>query len=570
VFTVEGWGAAAAKAPLVEEFHQWQLEAEGLQRYLSRVIHLSLIEPFAVLEVYEDTEERKSRKQMRVAIQLDPMTSSPMMGPDGEPMLVSGPDGRFIEAMDDLAPSAEVVVDSTERVRNGPAYRVIPYRDFLILPAWASDRTDIWGYAKRFVRTVGQLQERAEAGVYDPKAVEAMGTHETAESTQTDLAGRTQLTGQNWDPQTTPKDLWEVLFLRDFGTGDGRRWYVATIGKDERVLLRLQHDDIGGSRYIPFTPFPRPDRAIEGYSFVGHKLITVVEEHSAWRNMLADRAALVVQTPLKRLDGALWDPEEQPWGPKAVIDVRSMDEVQAFSIPDFSSAAIEREAAVVSASERLAGINDVALGVRPQEGRTLGEVNLVAEQSFVRIEETIKNLQESLEEVAQVRHLIWKRTLAERPEGLPMPDGLLIGLEQRGVDMAGLVDDGKMTAQALDGTFRFKPRGSVETADVSKQRNDFVQFLGMIPQLMQTWPAIAQLIGANPAAARSVLEQALRLFRFPDRQAILGSNVQQAPMAMPPGMPPLPMLPGQPGVPGQAPPGPPPVPQGPPPPAAPF
>src|SRR5687767_8956884 len=31
VYTVEGWGESAGKAPFVEDFHQWALESEGLQ-----------------------------------------------------------------------------------------------------------------------------------------------------------------------------------------------------------------------------------------------------------------------------------------------------------------------------------------------------------------------------------------------------------------------------------------------------------------------------------------------------------------------------------------------------------
>ena len=78
----------------------------------------------AVLEVYEDTAIRRTRKQMKVALQMDPFTAQPMLDDAGEPVLVTGEDGRFIEATD-LEPHAEVVVDTTERVRKGPAYRVV-------------------------------------------------------------------------------------------------------------------------------------------------------------------------------------------------------------------------------------------------------------------------------------------------------------------------------------------------------------------------------------------------------------------------------------------------------------
>ena len=223
-----------------------------------------------------------------------------------------------------------------------------------------------------------------------------------------------------------------------------------------------------------------------------------------------------------------------------------MREIEPIQIPDMNAAAIEREHEILQASERVAGINDVALGVVPQESRTLGEVNLVAEQSFVRMEEVIKNLQEPLEELGALRHIIWQRALAESPESIEMPQGVLVGLETRGVPIEGLPQERQMLQQAMAQNYRFKPRGSVETADVRAQRSDFVQFLQVIPQLTTFWPAIGVMLGQNLQAARAVIEQALRLFRFPDRQAILGSDAQAAlQQAM---MPQQPMgMPGQPG-----------------------
>jgi hypothetical protein len=104
----------------------------------------------------------------------------------------------------------------------------------------------------------------------------------------------------------------------------------------------------------------------------------------------------------------------------------------------------------------------------------------------------------------------------------------------------------------------------VETADLNRQRSDYVGFLQLLPQLIQFFPALGQLIGGRPEAARSFLEQALRLFRFPDRQAILGNDTQQAlvaamqPQPMAPGVPGMPGQPGAQGMPGQPPTAPPP------------
>jgi len=562
IWTVEGWGESAEKAPFVEEFHAWKAEEENVQTYLGHAVKLALIEGRGLIEVYEDTTERVTRKTINAALQIDPMLQRPIVNEQGEFELQVGEDGKYVE-VDSSQPSSEVVVDTPERIRSGPAYRIIPYRDFIVLPGHAHDRRDIWGYAKRFTRRLAELRLASENGVYDKDAIEKLGTdNEIAEASTLGGTAIPVNTGTQ-DDATAEKELWEVLILRDFD-GKGERWYLATVHIEKHILLRLRHDDLG-QRYVPLIPYQRPGRAMEGYSLVGHKLITVTEEHTAWRNMLADRAAMVARAPIKRLEGSLWDPDEQPFGPGQVITVRDMREVEPMTMPDLSAPLIERERETLSASERLAGINDVALGSAPKEQRTLGEVSMVTEQSFVRMEEIVRNIQEGLEDLAQIRHKIWQRTLAEGT-GVDIPERVLMGLEARSNPIAQLERGQKFTADMLQGNFKFKPRGSVETADINKQRQDFIQFLQVLPQLLQAWPAMAMGIQGNIRAARAMLAQALRLFRVNDKQAFLGSEAQQAmqqammqppPMAGPasgmpgPGQPPDPSMDPQAGGPIQ-------------------
>jgi hypothetical protein len=442
---------------------------------------------------------------------------------------------------------ATTVVDGFETVRKGPQQRVIPYRDSVILPGHARERRDIWGYGKRLWKRMPEIAQAVEDGLYDKDAAAALTRVGDREP---DAA--LSRSGQAVAPQEGPtaeKELWEVLVLAD-PDGQGERWYVATIHIGQRVLLRLQYDDFERSRFIPFILFPRPDRASEGFSFIGHKLITTIEEHTAWRNMIADRAAMVVNAPIKRMTGALWDPLEQPWGPSAVIDVRSMNEVEPIQVPDVPASVLQREQVMERTGERLAGINDIASGQVATETKTLGEIQMATEQSFVRMDLVIRRFQEAMEDFAQIRHAIWKRTIAEEPDGILPPQSVLTGLEIRGTQLPG----GKLTAAMLEGTFRFKPRGSTETADPRSQRADFTTFAQFLPGFIQTMPMIAQLFGPN--AVRSMLDQMVRVFRFPNRQAFLGNasqllgapQGQPQPMA-PPSMGPASPLPLPPGPP---------------------
>lgn len=535
IWTVEGWGDSAKKAPFVEEFHQWQAETSGFQSSCSKAIHLSLIEPRGVLEVYEDRLRRPVRRTIRAAVQLAP-DGRAMIGDDLRPLLQRGEDGAYVQVDDQpntppeqQPPSAEVVIDDYEMVANGPRERVVAFRDFLVLPAHAKDRTEVYGYAKRFWRSLDRLQERVDEGTYDEKAVEALGASDERHGSW-NAAGATTLAGEAMDIPvqdggTAEKELWELTILAELDR-TGSRWYVVTFHWPTSTILRLQYDDIGRPRYCCFVPFPRPDRT-DGYSFVGHKLITTIEENTAWRNMLADRASLQLQAPIKRQQNALWDPEDEPLGPRAVITVRDMNEVQAFQLPDYTAPARERIIDTERQAEKLGGMTDVASGSRPNEQRTLGETRLVTAFSEVRIEEVVRNCQETLEEIAQIRHLMWQRALEAMPEGLPLPQRVLTGLETRGMDVSETFPDKRAAAAMLSGTFRFKPRGSVENTDKSQMRQDTAEFLKALMALGQTNPAIGILL-SQPQPAKALLEHLIRIYNVADKQAFLGPETMQA------------------------------------------
>lgn len=577
IWTVEGWGESAKKAPFVEDFHQWSAESEGLQSYLGRVIHQSLVETRGVLEVFEDTTERVTRRTINAKVMVapqdpmappDPMTGLPpapswVMDGDGmEPMLEKDEQGNYIEVTDAMTPSAQTVIDQVDRVRKGPGYRVISYENFLVLPGHAREKADIFGYAKRFTKRVDQLDEAVKAGTYDKQAVEEIHPSSDIASAQSPSGEAIPVSTQ--EGPTAEKELWEVQILHNLD-GKGLRWYVATVHLQSRTLLRLKYDDINKGRFILFVPFPRTDRAHEGYSLVGHKLITVTEEHTAWRNMGADRAAMETSAPIKRLTTALWEPDLQPMGPKAVIDVRDMKEIEAMQIPPLTDAALRREQEAVQASERIAGMNDVVVtGSSTTGDATLGEFEERQQAVAIRMDEVIKNFQEALEDLGQIRNAIWLRSIQESAKygGTYAPAHIFEGLDERGGDVC---KDGKIDPSMLEGTFRFKPHGSSETADKAKQRGDYIQFLQGLPILFQTWPVLAQSVGQNPQAAKSAIEQMLRLFNIPDKQAWLG-NIEQMmqpaqidpmtgqPMGPPPMMGMAGMPPGMPGAPPGLPP----------------
>jgi hypothetical protein len=557
IWTVEGWGDAADRAPFVEEFHQWKAEEERLQHVLDRLILISLIEPRGLLEISEGTELRTIRKRIMAKVETDPMTGGMVYNEDMEPQAVTDEEGNFVEAGGEEI-ALEQVIDSAERVRTGPVYRILPYRDSVILPGHARDRDDIWGYGKRFWRRYGDLQRKADAGVYDKAAIEKI-------TATTDREGDPALNRAKQDvaPQENAqaeKELWELLILLDinlllesrhikplkekeFG---GERWYLVTVHQGSQQLLRVQHDDLERSRFVPVILFPRSDRATEGFSLVGHKLITTIEEHTAWRNMAADRAALAVQAPIKRVRGALWDPYEQPWGPKAVIDVGDPREVEQMQVADVPASIFNHIQMQERTAERIVGVNDIASGSVNEEDRTLGEVQMASGNSEIRMDAVLRRFQEAMETIWEIRHAIWKRALAERQDGEEPPASFIANLEGRGISIDQYLPERKVNAAMLEGAFRGKPRGSVETADPNRMRQDLVMGLQMLPALLQAFPML-QMMFQTPQAARAMGRQFLRyVMKVDNQQAFLGSPAQdllqtqmlgQIPPMMAPGMP---------------------------------
>lgn len=578
VCTVAGYGQSAGNADFVEEFHQWKAEEERLQSVLDKWLLISLIEPRGLLEVSEGSEWRTTRKRVMARIQRDPLTGGLVYDEEGNAQPERDQDGLLVEETDPNAQAAEVLVDATENQRIGPQYRIIPYRDSVILPAHARDKEDVYGYGKRLWKRHSDLVALSQGprAIYDRDAVDSMTT--TGDKEPDAALERSGVAVPPQDELMAEKELWELLLLIDLrvfceamglkapkDAKPGARWYLITLAKasSKPVILRIQHDDIERSRFVTAILFPRTDRATEGFSFVGHKLITTVEEHTAYRNMAADRSAMANAAPVMRQQGALWDPIEQPWGPKAVIDVRDVRELQQVQVTDVPASVFTHIQMNERTAERLAGVNDVASGQVSQSDRTLGEVQMATEQSFVRMDLVIRRFQEALEDLYQIRHAIWKRVLAEKRDGIDAPQALLVGMEGRGVAIDQFMPDQKITAALLEGAFRFKPHGSVETADLGKQRGDFVQSMQFLPQVLQSEPIITGRFG--PQAFRMIMRQFVKLFRIPNQQAFLGSPAQDVLLAqqggmMPPAMPMPGMSPPGLGIPGAPPPpGPPPL-----------
>jgi hypothetical protein len=103
----------------------------------------------------------------------------------------------------------------------------------------------------------------------------------------------------------------------------------------------------------------------------------------------------------------------------------------------------------------------------------------------------------------------------------------------------------------LRGNLRFKPHGSVETADRERMRGDFNGALSSLASLAKINPLAAGML-QDPGVVKSIVEQVLRLYNMPDKQPFMEGlqrafeqmqqqaqmQQQMAQQGIPPGMPP--------------------------------
>lgn len=549
LWIVEGLDAESRKkAPAVEEYLQMRQEQMRLQKTVKRWFNAALIEEGAMLEVCEDAEPITCVEVTKAAITRnaedtaqDPRGSI-VVDEQGKPVPQRDAKGTLVPAasQDEFV---EVRREYTDYRRRGASLRLHSGKDLLFLPGHAKDDSEIYGQAFRFWRRLDQLEAAADRGEYDTDAVETLGTSQERDT-------RAEHTRGNQDVEVdhsgkyVDKELWRVQILADLD-GTGFAFYIVTLSELHNVILRIRRDWLSEWRGVYANPYPRT-YSVYGYSVILGKLITTIEEHTAWRNMNADRGTLKANAPMKALKTEDWDPELQPFGAGQVIRVTDMKGIEPFPFEDISPGAFDRERTCVTDAQRLIGLNDIALGQQSRASRTLGENEMASRESFTRTDDPIGNLQEALEELGALIYAIELKTLEQMEQGMDAPASTVDRLQQRGGAYAEF--DGTFTADMIRGKFRFKPRGSVESADPNRRRQQFAQGLGALEAWAKFNPSIAERL-RSPEFADALMQMWVTEYKPRDVQAFL-KPVQQA---LPTGQPGAPGAPGAPMPPGAAP-----------------
>jgi hypothetical protein len=519
---VEGWGQDAKKAPFVEEFTDWQVRKSGLRSELAKTIHGALIEDGYILEVSERVETRRIVEQIDVALEVGP--DGQAVFANGEPALQKDDAGEFVPAQEGQ-PAAKIERDYVKLKRLGPQYDAISLKDFVFLPGHAKSQKQVYGYAYRFFDRLATLKEKAKDGVYEAEAVDALG--ENSDRDAAAIPANVDTVAYQ-EGAAIEKELFQVSLKRDLDKDGREEWYLLTVHLPTRTLLRCKLDTfvmkVGRPRCVPFMLFPRRN-SVYGYSYSLDKLLTLAEEHTAIRNMIADRSSLTTNAPMKVLRGALWDPHTQPIGVGRVITVGEMNEVQPMQIPDVPASAPMQQNILIQAKERVGGLSDSFVGVLSQEQRTLGEQRLVAGGSAVRVDEVMGHLHAAIAEVLLLTLAIWVETLEADKKGVEAPQSVMQSLAAKGSELT----DGKFTADQLKGDFAFEPYGSDSNADPTQARNNFNNGMMALANLAKVVPGL-QPIFASQAVGKWVLEQWARTFNVHDRQPFYDAFQSAPPM----------------------------------------
>ena len=390
---------------------------------------------------------------------------------------------------------------------------------------------------------MGDINRRMLDGEFDADAVDRLGqdTHERQQTPEADRASVNVTYTPGYD--SAEKELWSVQCWLDV-KGDGDLClYKATVSEIHGCVLNLKYDWIGRWRSVYVNPYPC-SYSVYGYSMVLTKLLTTGEEHTAWRNMNADRGTLKANAPMKRLHGAQWDPTIQPFGAGQVIDVANMNELQPMEFDDVSPQAMNKEQQCVADGQRIIGMNDIAIGQQSATNRTLGENQLATQQSFIRTDDPISNIEEALEEVGELIHMIEVQALKEMTDGREAPAGVTERMRDTDQQFAGV-----FTFDMISGRFRFKPRGSTEEADPQRRALRRDANLKRLFEIAKVNPFIQQRL-ASQEFADAMLQDIVDDMKPRNKSAFL----KPLPPPMMPGTPPGAIVPQQGGQAGAAPP----------------
>lgn len=377
----------------------------------------------------------------------------------------------------------------------------VPLRDFVVIPANSPTLDDAVYQGHRVFRTEHFLKEAAAAGYYSnvSKLLKASGDRKEPVTPRASRLVQDSTKGN----EDTEVDSYEIVELYGkFDLGDGKAVpAVVTFSPQHKVILRAEPSPYfyGRPPYQAFVVDPVPGLWF-GRS-IPEVLESAQEEIAALHNARADGISRLVNPPILKRMGSMWDEEKDPLRPGKVITVQDPKDIQEFLGREIPSSLFAHEQDILAFVERQTGLSDYSMGRMQSQYATATAVQKVTTSGLARVDVAISRFQSGMKRMSW---FMWWMLYQFRP--------LIDRFYAQNSDMTITKAEMRPSSGGLM-PFEFIPQGML--SDISKDNNRNQAFM-----LMQ---ALGPVLQQNyPDGLHALADDVLKAYDVHDRASILG------------------------------------------------
>lgn len=278
---------------------------------------------------------------------------------------------------------------------SGVKFQVIPWEDFIILPATIRDPKKAYGIGERLMIRGYDLRQGAEDGTYIKEAVEKVlekrqGAQPSDRTERLDVQGLTYYTNSSsFDADYEDYLCYELCWQMDANKDGKMEWVLITMHWDSGEILRCSYlpYEHGEPTYHLFRYFPRV-KELFGMA-VSEKLATYQDAATAVINQIIDHADLNLN-----LFGNIiydqtsgYDPAKQKHQLGKPIRVDNIDGIKPLQVAPMPAEHYNVYQLFKEIGDLITSTSNPSLGKVSESSKTLGEVQLVAAASGMQFEE---------------------------------------------------------------------------------------------------------------------------------------------------------------------------------------
>lgn len=292
----------------------------------------------------------------------------------------------------------EVEVQEPKQI--GPTIDLVDLANFVIYPLRSASVECAQLVGDRYWLSRDDILRRIQSGQFDASA-EAVLNYATTEAGQgSDNNERDEMERMGLDPTDAEQfEFWDVLTGYDSNGDKLNEECRFVIEARSGIVVRATKFPYSHGRryYVPFRPYPRPNR------FFGRATPQILEgiqrQVNSLHNQRVDSTTIAINKVFLQRKGSSVDPDNLTIYPGAVIPVDNVDDVREVQIsPNVPGIDIEQQ--LQQYGERSTGINDIAAARGINGDKTLGEVAMTSSAGGIRFGELIRRLQSSMIEIS--------------------------------------------------------------------------------------------------------------------------------------------------------------------------